>query len=230
MVVNIGTLQESSLHNQLKQLYSQPDDLLEERVGNSIIDIVRGNNLIEIQTGNFSALKSKLDAHLDQHPMLIVYPIPVTKSIMRIALDGSILSIRKSPRKGKIVDIFYELVRIAQYLQHPNFALEIAMIDEQVVWMDDGKGSWRRKGWSIYDKMLVHFHGSRCFDQPEDYLAILPTNLNNLFTISDVALSMQINKNLAAKVVYCFRSMGLVHLNGKQSRSYLYSISNSSKI
>ena len=54
----IGTLGEKSLHAELKQWYMQPGDLLEEMVDGFHIDIVRGKLLIEIQTTNFSSIKS----------------------------------------------------------------------------------------------------------------------------------------------------------------------------
>jgi hypothetical protein len=149
MTTIIGTLKETSLHAALKQLYARPGDLLEAKVGNSIIDIVRGDLLIEIQTGNFSALKGKLGSLLDMRPIRIVYPIAISKTIMRIATNGEIISTRKSPQKGRVEMIFGEVIRIAGYTKHPNFSLEIAFIEEEVVWIDNEMGSWRRGGWSV---------------------------------------------------------------------------------
>ena len=56
----IGQLNESPLHFQLKQYYRLLKDLLEQKVDGKFIDIVRGKLLIEIQTGSFSKIKSKL--------------------------------------------------------------------------------------------------------------------------------------------------------------------------
>jgi hypothetical protein len=56
----IGVLNEKPLHAALKQWYAQPGDGLEVTVDGFVIDIVRGHQLIEIQTGHFAAIKKKL--------------------------------------------------------------------------------------------------------------------------------------------------------------------------
>jgi hypothetical protein len=46
----IGTLQEGALHAQLKEWYRRLGDRLEERVAGYVVDLVRGQVLVEIQT------------------------------------------------------------------------------------------------------------------------------------------------------------------------------------
>ena len=47
----IGTLNEGALHAQLKDWYRRPGDRLEQNVGGFVVDLVRGDLLVEIQTG-----------------------------------------------------------------------------------------------------------------------------------------------------------------------------------
>ena len=47
----IGTLNEGSLHAQLKEWYRQPGDLLEHPVDGFLIDVVRGETLIDFVSG-----------------------------------------------------------------------------------------------------------------------------------------------------------------------------------
>ena len=56
----IGTLNENPLHAALKAWYARPGDRIEVPVDGFIVDIVRDDLLVEIQTGNFSAVKEKL--------------------------------------------------------------------------------------------------------------------------------------------------------------------------
>jgi len=56
----IGLLKEKSLHRSLKQWYARKGDALEVTVEQWVIDIVRDDTLIEVQTRNFSALKKKM--------------------------------------------------------------------------------------------------------------------------------------------------------------------------
>ena len=65
----IGTLGERSLHSELKKWYAQPGDQLEKEVDGFHIDIVRGSLLIEMQTTNFSSIKSKLNKLAEKHPV-----------------------------------------------------------------------------------------------------------------------------------------------------------------
>ena len=69
----------------LKAWYAQPGDQLESKVDGYVIDLVRGDLLVEVQTANFSAIKRKLVKLLENHPVRLVYPIPSEKWILRIS-------------------------------------------------------------------------------------------------------------------------------------------------
>ena len=87
---------------------------MEEWVDGYLIDIVRGDQLIEIQTGNFSAIKAKLEDLVRNHPVRLVHPIAQTKWIVRLDARGERISKRRSPRKGRLEDVFLELAGSAQ--------------------------------------------------------------------------------------------------------------------
>jgi hypothetical protein len=80
-ISKIGTLNEKPLHEALKRWYAQPGDIFEAPVDGFVVDIVRGDLLIEIQTRNFSAIKRKLEQLLISHSVRLVYPIPSEKWI-----------------------------------------------------------------------------------------------------------------------------------------------------
>ena len=64
----VGTLNEKPLHAALKERLALPGDRFEVDVDGYVIDIVRGDCLIEIQTRNVSAIKRKLAA-LSRKPL-----------------------------------------------------------------------------------------------------------------------------------------------------------------
>ena len=78
----IGTLRESSLHAKLKEWYKEPGDKLETFIDGYIVDIVRKDLLIEIQTQNFSALRKKLTHLTKNYKVLLEYPIISDKWIV----------------------------------------------------------------------------------------------------------------------------------------------------
>jgi hypothetical protein len=220
--LQIGTERETSLHAALKANYAAPGDLLEAPVDGYIIDIVRGAQLIEIQTGNFSGLRRKLTDLLARHPVRLVYPIAVDKWVVRLAADGvTQLSRRKSPKHGQLSHLFDELVYIPTLALHPNFSLEIWLIEEEVWWRDDGRGSWRRRGWSVMDHHLLSVVERVSLAWPRDYVRFLP-ELPAVFTVCDWAAALGQPVRLTYKLAYCLRQMGLVQVAGKQGRARLY--------
>ena len=131
---HIGTLRERSLHASLKEWYAEPGDKVEVPVDGYVIDLVRGDTLIEIQTGGFSSMKKKLVALLDfGHAVRIVYPIPETKVIVKVDGSGEVLSRRRSPKHGTEADLFSELVAFPELIQHGGLEIEVVLISEDEV-------------------------------------------------------------------------------------------------
>ena len=218
----IGTLRERSLHADLKQWCFRPGDLIEEMVDGYHIDIKRGPLLIEIQTRNFSAIKAKLRKLLDAHPVLLVHPIAKRKWIAKQNKRGKAIGRRRSPKRGRIEDLFQELIRIPQLASHPNFSLEIAFIEEEEVWRDDGKGSWRRGKWSIHDRRLLKVLDSQQFSSGQDFLDLLPPSLDKRFTNKALATAQKISPSLAGKMSYSLRKMGLLEIVGKDGNANIF--------
>ena len=226
---SIGTLGEKSLHASLKQWYSQPGDLFEEMVDGFHIDIVRGKLLIEIQTTNFSSIKSKLTTLTKKHPVRLVFPIAQEKWIVRLAADGTTqFGRRKSPKKGNLFQLFQELVSIPELIKNKNFSLEVLLIREEEIRCDDGLGSWRRKGWSISDRRFLELVRRQILKKPADFLTLIPTKLTDPFSTQDLAEVTNQPRWLAQKMAYCLRKMGAIEVVGKIGNSILYSAANTS--
>lgn len=221
---HIGTLHESSLHADLKLWYKESEDKLEEPVENFIIDIVRGDLLIEIQTRNFSIIKNKLKKLLDNHRILLIHPIVKDKWIVNIeTYSNKANSRRLSPTHNSYVDIFEELIRIPELISNPNFSIELPLIQIEEYRKNDGKGSRRRNGWSIYDRKLVKVLEKKVFYTPMDFLLLKPTSLKAPFTNQDLAHSLKKPLRFAQKMSYCLRKMGILRIIGKQGKFFLYS-------
>jgi hypothetical protein len=220
----IGTQKETSLHASLKEWYAKPGDRLEVELGRYVIDIVRGEQLIEIQTGNFHLLKAKLRNLLPTYKVRIVHPIPHERWIQRVNQNDEKLARRKSPKRGRVEDIFSQLVGIVAFLDDPNLQLEAVLIREEIRWRDDGRGSWRRKGWSIADRQLIEVIDCHRFREATDYLQLLPDGLNEPFTNADLSNALNINRRVAERMTYCLRKMGTIRTVGQRKRFNLYTI------
>jgi hypothetical protein len=215
-------MNECSLHSEIKKVYSLSGDQFEVKLGKYIVDILRGNLVIEVQIKNFSALKEKLQALTQKHHVRLVYPLPEKKWITHVTNDDVVLNTRKSPRKGRLTDLFGELVMIPHMIGEENFSLEVLLIDEAEIRCNDGKGSWRRRGVSIKERKILKVNNRILFQTRADYLKILPEDLNAIFTNKELAKLSKVSIRNARQITYCLRKGGVVRLAGKRKRELLF--------
>jgi len=217
-------LGETSLHDEVKRWYAQPGDRLEEWVDGYLIDIVRDDQLIEIQTGNFSAIKAKLENLVRRHPVRLVHPIAQTKWIVRLDARGGRVSRRRSPRRGRVEDLFLELVYIPHLMEEPKFSLEALMVHSEEELIDDGRGSWKRRRWSVHDRRLLDVVERTTFSAPADFKKLLPEALPEEFKTRELAELLGLRVNIAQKMTYSLRQMDVIETIGKRGRANIYSI------
>jgi hypothetical protein len=213
---------EYSLHAQIKEWYSVPGDEVEVKVDDFVVDVVKNNLLVEIQTRNLSAIKKKLGKLLLTNQVRLVYPIAKVKWIVYVSDSGDFVRKRRSPKKGKTVDLFVEMVHLSELVKNQNFSFEVLLIEEEELRCNDGKGSWRRKGISIKDRKLLKVFDRVIFENKNDFLKILPDNLGATFTNKGLAKQMGLSIRLAQKITYCLRKMNVLTVVGKKRRELLF--------
>ncbi len=217
-------MNEHSLHAEIRKVYSLPGDAVEVKLGKYIADLLRDELVIEVQTRNFSALKTKLQTLVKTRKVRLVYPISEKKWISYLDNDGKTVSNRKSPKIGTLTDLFRELVRIPNMLCEDNFSLEVLFIDEEEIRCDDGKGSWRRKGVSIKERRLIKVNNRILFQNKQDYLKILPHNLAEFFTNKELAKTANIPVRTARQITYCLRKSGFIQVTEKRGKELQFQI------
>jgi len=218
---------EYSLHSEIKTWYSISKDDLEVKVKDGfVIDVIRDNLLIEIQTKNFSAIKKKLNKLIVDKQVRLVYPIAKVKWIIYVSKLGKIISRRKSPKKGKLVDLFYELVHLSYLVKHSNFSFEVLLIEEEEFRCNDGNGSWRRRGASIKDRKLLTVSDRFVFENSQGFLRFLPFDIGKSFTNKLLMKKLGVSIKLAQKITYCFRKMDLISIIGKKRKELVFKVTN----
>ena len=217
---------EYSLHSEIKHWYMASGDKLEVKVDDFIIDVLRENLLIEIQTENFSAIKKKLKKLLlNSNQIRLVYPIAQLKWIVHVSRSGEFVRRRKSPKKGKVTDLFYELVHAPSLMKNRNFSLEVLLIEEEEIRCSDGRGSWRRRGDSVKNRKLLKVFDRIVFENSNDFLEFIPEELDNRFTNKVLAQKLGVSIRLAQKITYCLRKMGAISVAGKRFNQLLFQVS-----
>jgi len=219
----IGTLNEKSLHAELKAWVHCPGDQVEVEVEGFVVDIVRDGLLIEVQTRNFTAIKPKLITLVERHPIRLVYPIAERKWILKVGEDGQTpISRRRSPKQGTFELVFGELVRIPTLLANPRFSLEVLLIHEEEQRRYEAGRAWRRKGWVTHERRLLEVVDRRLFESPEDLGDLIPAGLPGEFTTADLTEAIHRPRRLAQQMAYCLRELGLIERIGQQGNALLY--------
>lgn len=222
-----GTIQEKTLHAVMKKYYSPNEDYHEVPINGFIADIYNGEEIIEIQNGNFGKMRDKLSVFLPEYDVYLVYPFPHVKKIHWINPDtGEVISTRKSPITGTIYHALPEFFRIKQFLSDPHLHLRIPLIDMDEYRLLDGK---RRKnnpkvGSHRYDRVPTMLFDEIILDTLEDYLQLFPIDLPVEFTSKTFAKQAKIPIDLAREALKLSYDLGLVARIGKEGNSYIYQL------
>jgi hypothetical protein len=221
-VSNIGVLREGPLHAAVKALLARPGDRFEVPVGRFVIDLVRADGeLVEVQTGGFAPLGPKLDALLDEHRFRIVCPIAAERRIVRVDEDGEVTSLRRSPRRAGVVDVFDRLVAFPALLTHPHLTVELLLLREDHV----RGGQPIRKGRRTRDpgeRRLVDVLDRVELQEPDDIVRALPDLPPEPFSTRELAALLGCSVALAQRTVYCLRMIGIIDPAGKRGRTPLH--------
>jgi len=220
---HIGTLNEKPLHAALKEWYAEEGDRFEVPINGYVADIVRGNLIIEIQTGTVSAIRRKLMALVKRRPVRLVVPISVENRIVRKQADGTEAGpSRRSPKRRHLLDVFLELVSLPELLADPNFSVDVLLIQAEEVRRDAPRRGRGKKPWIVDERRLVTVLDHFLLGHPGDYLAVLPPSLEEPFTTAEIAIRLGQPRWMAQKIAYCLREMDVLLPAGKRGNAILY--------
>src|SRR3989442_6561073 len=164
----IGTLNEGALHAQLKNWYQRPGDRIERVVDGFVVDLVRGDLLVEIQTGSFAPLRRKLELLTRQHRVRLVAPLPLVRRIIRLSDEGEPLPARRSPPRGRAEATFNRLVSIPSLLCRPRFELELLLTHQDELRVYRHGKAFRRRGWVVAGRRLGSVDKRLRITSPDD--------------------------------------------------------------
>ena len=207
--VRIGTLNEGDLHLSLKQLYADDPSQIERRTNNFVVDVLKQDRIVEIQTRGFGSLRKKLSALLQTHNVTLVHPIAVRKTIVKSTEDGTHTR-RLSPKRGIIHDVFEELVYLPTFLDKEGMQLDVISVHEEEFRRFDKKRAWRRRGWVVVERKLIEVISKCTFHSSEQ------------FTTEDLALETRGNRTLAQKAAYFLRNSTTIRVVSKQGNTLVY--------
>jgi len=227
--VIIGTLNEGPLHQALKAQYARryaASSLTssEVQVGDYVADVIGDNQVIyEIQTGGFGAIRRKLEHLVTEHKVVLVHPIAAVRVIVKVldATDARTTR-RRSPKRGHPAHLLNQLVYIPRLLAHPNFELEVVMVEEDELRVFDPKRVRRRGGWRVLRRQLVAVGERHRFQCLDDLFDLLKVPLPDPFTTRELADALGQPRRLAQKMAYILRKGEVTQVCGKTGNALVY--------
>ncbi|MGD9127596.1 MAG: hypothetical protein PVH19_09480 [Planctomycetia bacterium] len=217
---------ETSLHRDLKTVYADEDARFEVPFGRYRIDVVNGCELVEIQHGSLSAIRDKIRELLDgEHAVTVVKPIIHRKHLIKLdSKGGEVVDTRLSPKRGKIADLFDELIHFTRAFPHPQLTLEVPIINvEERRYPGHGRRRRRRESdYQVEDKRLVEILETHRFRTAADLRKLISGKLPSEFDTAELARAMDEPRDVAQRAAYCFREMGAARQVGKRGNAILY--------
>jgi len=216
---------ETTLHRQLKALYAGPEARVEERLEGFRIDAVRSGQLVEIQHGSLGAIRDKIARLLKSHAVLVVKPLVVRKTLVKLSKRGGReLSRRQSPKQGSLLSLFDELVYFTRVFPHDNLTLETPLVEiEERRYPGHGRRRrWRRDDHVAEDQRLLAVQAVHRFRTTSDLLALLPPDLPPEFHTGHLAEQLGIRRWIAQRIAYCLRKTGAAEICGKCGNALVY--------
>ncbi len=216
---------ETSLHRDLKSHYAGRNARFEVPLGKYRIDVVHRGRLIEIQHGSLAAIRDKVRKLLDDHRVLVVKPIVVRKRLIKqAAKGGEVIDQRFSPKRGRLLDLFDDLVHFTRVFPHRRLTLEVPLIEVEE-WRYPGHGRrrrWRENDFLVEDQKLVGIGQTYRFRHPRDLVRLIEGPLPRPFHTGHLAEALGVDRWIAQRAAYCFRQMGATRQVGKQGNALLY--------
>ena len=95
-------------------------------------------------------------------------------------------------------------------------------MDEYRLLQSRGRGK-RKKG-SRYDRMPLSLYDEVLLERTEDFIQVIPYELEDPFTVKEFAQAAHIKRELAQITLHILHYMKLLDRPGKRGREYLYEV------
>ncbi len=223
--MGIETYMERTLHAELKKYYEPDESFHEIKYKGSVADIKNDRGIIEIQTGSFGKLRSKILKFTEDTDTTVVYPAIRSKKIIWIdPLSGEASKPRLSPRRGSFYDVFRELVYVSRLIGLENLHFRVIMVDVEEHRLKNGWGNGGKRGSERLERLPCSFADELILDSVSDFFVFIPDGLEESFTVKQFAKAAGIKQRLAEKTVYVLKTVGIIEQSGKDGRAYTYSV------
>lgn len=224
----IGTLGEKRLHAVIKRFLCEDTDCHEVGVQNTrfVSDVRIGNDVYEVQTGDFYPMKKKIDHYLTKTDctVTVVHPIPAVRWMSWV--DPKTVEIsprRKVSRLGRPQDLLPQLYCLSEHLGNPRLRFSLLLLevhDFRVL----SSGRDPKKGAHRYERIPLSLLGEADFFSADDFRALIPESLPSPFTVKQFSELSKIRGRDAYSAVRALVALGLVKPSEPIGRSMAFAV------
>lgn len=217
---------EQFIHKAVK-LYLDPDPAHhEQKLLGGVADVLVGEEVFEVQTGSFLPLLPKLKRFLPEYKVTLVHPmIAVTH---RRWLDKRSGEISERPRRAgrarTVHSLGFELFKIRELIEHPNFSVRILMLECDEFRALDGWDRTGKRGATLLGRIPLGIVGDITLCSPEDYRIFLPDTLDKTFYAKDYMREIKSRSRYDTYSLRLLCELGFVRRAGKNGNAYVYEI------
>lgn len=216
---SIGTKQERTLHQYLKYYFCPNSSFHEQKCEGYIVDILKNNEIIEIQTSAFNAMRKKLESLLQTYPIKIVYPIILEKTIYNYDESGSLVSVKKSPKKEHPLKIGKELYKINYLLNNKNlsFICPILKIYEYRI---PYVNRYKQQKMTRINQIPYELVNLVELKSKTDYQNLIP--FDNEFTALEFKKKLKLSPKEVSTALIILRTLKVIEIVRKDGKKYIY--------
>ncbi len=223
---------ETTLHRQLKTLYTAAGDVQEKSVAGFRVDVAKRDCVVEIQHSSLNAIRGKVTELLATHRVLVVKPFVMKKRIVRLnRKGGQVVSRRWSPKQGQLVDLFDELIYFREIFPHANLTLEIPMVQIEE-WRYQGHGRrarLRANDYQLQDQLLLAVDGTMKIRRAADLWQLLVPPNRLTFTTEQLASHWKVPRYQAQKIAYTLQHCEVLERVSKSGNAWVYAVTTSAE-
>lgn len=220
----IGTLGERTLHMILKNFFEPDTQYHEQKVGRYVADICRDDEIIEVQTRSFAALRKKLEAYRGKYRVTVVYPISNIKYVSWIEPEtGEISKRHKSPKQGKPWDVLREFYSLCPIMPLEGVRFMLVFVNTDEFRMRTGRSTDKKKfGARRYERIPTELCDIVTLENPSDFAALIPHTLGERFTAAEFARAAKMTPRAVGYAMRVLTTLGVIEHTDMQGRAYVY--------
>jgi hypothetical protein len=135
--------------------------------------------------------------------------------------EGEVVSIRRSGKRGAVVEVFDKLTAFPSLLTHPNLTIEVLLLAEDHL-RAARPVTVRRRTRDPGERRLRDVLGRVELRGVDDVVGALPSLPAQPFSTRELAAVLGCSMLLAQRTAYCLRAVNIIEAAGERGRTPLH--------